>query len=343
MNKDDIMTLLNKILKNMSCKELALKLNISKGTINRWIELKKIPSSYNFELMKLLNIKIDYSKYTFKDKDQFYTHIETATYCYNIFQEILKKYENNNNYTYIEPSAGSGNFVKVLPKNTIALDVESKNDNILEQDYLTWKPNDDNKKYIVFGNPPFGLRGQLALKFINHSFEFADYVCFILPQLFESDGKGSPMKRVIGYNLLHTEKLNTNFINPDNTKIKVNCIFQIWSKFHINKILIPKTIDTTIMKIYSLSDGGTSSSTRNAKMFQSCHIYIPSTCFGIDNMKPYDKFEELPCKRGYGIVFNKNIKNNILKFKNIIWSDVAFLSTNSAYNIRISKISNMFI
>ena len=36
-------------------------------------------------------------------------------------------------------------------------------------------------KYVVIGNPPFGLRGQLALKFINHSYDFADYVCFILP------------------------------------------------------------------------------------------------------------------------------------------------------------------
>ena len=69
----------------------------------------------------------------------------------------------------------------------IGLDIEPKCDEIIQQDYLDW--NRKNKKYIVIGNPPFGLRGQLALKFINHSNTFADYVCFILPQLFESDGK----------------------------------------------------------------------------------------------------------------------------------------------------------
>jgi hypothetical protein len=53
---------------------------------------------------------------------------------------------------------------------------------------------------------------RLALRFINHSNNFhAEYVCFILPQLFESDGKGVPRKRVKGFNLIHSEKIETNF------------------------------------------------------------------------------------------------------------------------------------
>jgi len=56
-------------------------------------------------------------------------------------------------------------------------------------------------------------------------------------------------------------------------------------------------------------------------------------------MRFYDRFEELPKKKGYGIVFLKN-KNTLLeKFKKIDWSQVAFLSTNSAYNIRSSQIA----
>ena len=77
----------------------------------------------------------------------------------------------------------------------------------------------------------FGLRGNLALRFINHASTFSDYVCFILPQLFESDGKGVPRKRVINLNLLHSEKINNIFISPDNKETKVECIFQIWSNF----------------------------------------------------------------------------------------------------------------
>jgi hypothetical protein len=61
------------------------------------------------------------------------------------------------------------------------------------------------------------------------------------------------------------------------------------------------------------------------------------------NMKHYDSYDILPKKKGYGVVFLKNKKENIKKFKEIDWSDVAFLSTNSAYNIRSSQITSKFI
>jgi predicted RNA methylase len=84
-----------------------------------------------------------------------------------------------------------------LPENTLAFDIEPKDNRIIKQDFLDWEPNlDPSKKYIVIGNPPFGLRGQKALQFINKAFTFADFVCFILPPLFNSDGRGSPKKRI---------------------------------------------------------------------------------------------------------------------------------------------------
>ena len=44
------------------------------------------------------------------------------------------------------------------------------------------------------------------------------------------------------------------------------------------------------MRIYSMSDGGTISTTRNKNMIGNCDIYIPSTCFGKENMKCYVNF-----------------------------------------------------
>lgn len=343
MSTQNLLTLINTILETKSYKEIADELNIAKGTVKRWIDLKKVPKSYCFELMRMGNIDIDYSKFTFKEKDQFFTPNKTATYCYSKFLEILKICKDEHkDYVYIEPSAGSGNFLKVLPaERRIGLDIEPKNPEIKQTNYLYWEP-EKKQKYVVIGNPPFGLRGQLALKFINHSYKFADYVCFILPQLFESDGKGVPRKRVKGYNLIYSEKLDTDFEEPSGKSIKVRCIFQIWSKHHSNANYTLKEIDTTIMKIYSLSDGGEPSTTRNKKMFGKCDIYLPSTCFGKDTMKYYDNFQDLPKKRGYGIVFNLNKKDNMKKFKETDWSNVAFLSTNSAYNIRTSQIANVF-
>lgn len=246
----------------------------------------------------------------------------------------------------------------ILPlDNRIGIDIEPRAPEIIKTDYLNWQPEsgsgsshktedsqnfgNKNKKYIVIGNPPFGLRGQLALKFINHSYKFADYVCFILPQLFESDGKGVPRKRV-KYNLIHSEKIKSQFNYPDGLPINVECIFQIWSKYHINDKYIIKKVTHPNIKVYSLSDGNTPSTIRNKEMFNKCDIYLPSTCFGKERMKFYEKFEELPNRKGYGIVFSTKKIENIKKFKEINWSEVAFLSTNSAYNIRTSQILEMF-
>ena len=335
-----------KILETSSTEEISKSLNVASGTVNRWLKLKSVPSAYQFALMRIAKIDIDYSQFSFKEKDQFFTPIETTKYCFEVLKSVLNQYsDSEDKYTFIEPSAGSGNFLGVLPEDrTIAMDIEPKGDNILSANFLTWHPQPDNqpKKYIVVGNPPFGLRGQLALQFINHSSHFADYVCFILPQLFASDGKGVPRKRVKGFNLIHSEPLHTSFIDPLGKSVKVNCILQVWSKFHQNSAYDIQQQDNDVLTVYSLSDGGTPSTTRNRKMFHNCDMYIPSTCFGKENMCFYPSFNALPGRRGYGVVFHKEKEKNINKFRDIDWSSIAFLSTNSAYNIRKSQIAGQF-
>jgi hypothetical protein len=338
----DLLDVLKNLLTKITVKKIASDLNISPGTVTRWLELKDVPKQYEFDLLKLSNISIDYSKYNSKQKDQFFTPVETAKKCFDIFCNKIKEFDEDIKYfSFIEPSAGDGSFLKILPKNTIAIDVDPKAENIFKQDYLEWKPK-ENKRYVVFGNPPFGLRGHLALKFINHSYDFAEYVCFILPQLFESDGKGVPRKRVKGYNLIYSTKIDTNFYEPDKNVLKINTIFQIWSKNHSNDEYDIKTYDNKDMKIFSMSDGGTIASTRNKDMIGKCDVYIPSTCFGKENVKCYNSFEDLPGRKGYGIVFYNNKKEMLEKMLSIDWTEVAFLSTNSAYNLRSSQIYDKF-
>ena len=338
-----LLSLLDKAFENKKIEEIVNYLNVAKGTILRWKKLKKVPKQYIFDLLKINNINIDYSNYSFQDKDQYYTPIDTALECFNIFKKILNNFnENIKDYVFIEPSAGNGNFLKVLPKNTLAFDIEPKNnDSIKKQDYLNWYPH-DNVKRIAFGNPPFGLRGHLALKFINHSYDFCDYVCFILPQFFESDGKGTPRKRVKKYNLIYSGKINQKFLDPKGNEIKINCIFQIWSKYHKNDKYIMNKKKIKNIKVLSLSNEKTPSTKRNVKMLHKCDIYLPSTCFGKNNMRYYESFNDLPNNKGYGIIFKEKKNDNIEKFKNIDWSSIAFLSTNSAYNIRTSMITSLF-
>lgn len=311
------------------------ELYVHKGTVQRWIEKKEVPPQYYFDLCRLSGTEINYSQYSEKEKDQFFTNKETAQYCYKKALEVIKQYCDIEDYSFIEPSAGDGSFYNLLPiEKRIGIDIEPKCDGVIQSDFLLWKPN--GNKNICIGNPPFGLRGNLALKFINYSAKFSDFVCFILPKLFDSNGKGSCKSRVKGLNLIHSEIIDSDFYYPNGKEVKVNVVFQIWSKHH----KVPEdNIDLTgIIKLYSLSDGGTPSSTRNKKHLYKCDYYLPSTCFGKETMKVYDNFESLPHRRGYGIVVenNKKILGDVIE--SIDWSAVAFESTNGAYNLRFDLI-----
>lgn len=314
------------------CKELYLH----RGTVNRWMEKKEVPSQYYFDLCRLADIPIFYSNFTEKEKDQFFTDTKTAEYCYNQTLKVLGDLGVDlREYTFIEPSAGDGSFYNILPiHQRVGVDIEPKCEGVEKQDFLKWKPNTQTN--ICIGNPPFGLRGHLALKFINHAAQFSDFVCFILPQLFDSNGKGSCKSRVKGMNLIHSEVVDSSFHYPDGKSVAVNVVFQIWAKNHkVEEVQIDLS---NIIKIYSLSDGGTPGSTRNKKHLHSCDYYLPSTCFGEDNMKVYIDFEELPHRRGYGIVslIDKKVLNSVVE--SINWSEVSFSSTNGALNLRFDII-----
>ena len=332
--------LLVECLKTKSLKEVAEALTLCVGTVKRWVELKDVPIQYTFDLRKLLSREIDYKAYSSALKDQFFTPKELAEKCWATFKrEVPISIEN---YTFVEPSAGNGSFLTILPPGSIGLDIEPRAPGIEKGDYLTWRPADTSKRYIVIGNPPFGLRGHLALNFINHSHSFADYVCFILPQLFESDGKGSPRKRVKGYNLIYSEGLTADFSTPENQPVKINGVFQIWSKYTSNPAYTLRPHSEEVLKVYSLSDGGTVATTRNKAMIGKCDIYLPSTCFGKEAMRVYSSFHDLPGKKGYGVVFVSDKQESIEKAKGIDWASISFLSTNSAYNLRTSIIVSQF-
>lgn len=342
-NYNNTLDLFNEISRQYVDQEIADILGLHKGTVSRWSKINEVPSNYKADLLRILGIK---SKETFsvKEKDQYYTKLEVAKKCFSILEKIsLDLNINLGEYNFIEPSAGNGRFYNLLPKGRrIGIDIDPKAKGIIKDDYLKWSPKKEDK-YIVIGNPPFGLRGHLALQFINHSHKFADVVAFILPQLFNSDGKGSTGKRVRGYKLAHTEILDPNsFEYPNGEEIKINTIFQIWTKININKITLPQRKKCSeFIEVYSLSDGGLPSNTRNKKMIEKCDIYLPSTTF--TGMKAYRSFYDLPNRRGYGIVILKDKR----KIKDLLinhnWEKTSFPSTNSALNLRTSIIQDVVI
>ena len=337
-------TLFKDSLKKHSMQELAHLLHLHTGTLKRWKQQNRVPVAYQADFLRILGKTQDVCNETERQKDQFYTKPQVAQKCFGYFTEQAQKLGIDfNEYDFIEPSAGCGCFYDLLPKGRrIGIDIEPQAPHIIQSDYLEWIPP-YKKKMIVIGNPPFGLRGNLALKFINHSYNFADVVAFILPQLFESDGKGSTMKRVVGYKLAFSRKLPINsFYYPNGKDVNINTIFQIWTKVKTENIVRPniKSCDSYI-KVYSLSDGGTPASTRNKKMLRKCDVYLPSTTF--QKVRVFSSFEELPHKRGYGVVIHKNKKEIKKVLQNHDWNKTAFSSTNSALNLRTSLIQNVVI
>ena len=107
--------------------------------------------------------------------DKFYTPKETVKRCIDIFFNMVDVEDVTE---IIEPSAGNGAFS--LELDCIAYDIEPEHESIIEQDFLKLElPYKQGR--VIIGNPPFGNRNNLALKFFKKSIKSCDYIGFILP------------------------------------------------------------------------------------------------------------------------------------------------------------------
>lgn len=321
--------------------KIAGHIGLHANTVARWIDQQTVPPQYISDLARLIG-KTEFGCEV--DKDQYFTKPQTAQLCMDYFNQTMRKLEIGlDDYLFIEPSMGAGGFYDLLPPfRRVGIDIDPVRAETIRSNYLEWQPTAEGK-YIVIGNPPFGLRGHRALQFINHSLQFADVVAFILPQLFESDGKGVPAKRVNGYKLAESIRLAPDsFQYPNGDSIDIHALFQVWTKINIDKIPSKeKNTCNQFIRVLSLSDGGTPASTRNKAWLNHCDVYLPSTTF--QPMRAYDNFEELPHRRGYGVVIHQ-LKDRLTQLlKTHDWDKTAFMSTNSARNLRKSLIESVVI
>ena len=111
------------------------------------------------------------------ENDKYYTPDCLAEYCVNKTKEIIGE---ENITEYLEPSAGKGVFLNYLPENTLAYDLYPEGDKIIKQDYLELELPYKKGRCII-GNPPFGDRNVLSVKFFKKSILLGDYISFILP------------------------------------------------------------------------------------------------------------------------------------------------------------------
>jgi hypothetical protein len=273
--------------------------------------------------------------------DSYFTSKETANKCYKILiDEIKKEKINLLDYTFLEPSAGSGVFFDLVQyEKKIGIDLNSERNDFIKGDFLKWRPLDLTHKYITFGNPPFGVRGAYALAFINRALLFSDYVGFILPMSFHSNGKGSNMKRVLDGHLIYSKILeNETFFSPEiNKEIKINTLFQVWKKGEGKSVFKDYDI-SEYAEIYTVCSDP--NRTCGLDKIPDYDFMISSSFFG-NNMSIVFNFDELKYGSGYGVIIKKNKEEILEKLSNISWENYSSLATNTVRHIRKHHIEKV--
>ena len=158
-----------------------------------------------------------------KKLDKYYTVPECAEYCYKIFKEFVDRYEKYD--TIVEPSAGCGSFFNLIEGNKVGYDLFPEHPEVIEQDFLKLQDIPYNNPVFI-GNPPFGTKGDLAINFINHCFDFGNIVGFILPLQFR---KYSTHKKINPRaKLLLDIDLDPNSFTLCSDDYSIRSSFQIW-------------------------------------------------------------------------------------------------------------------
>lgn len=173
--------------------------------------------------------------------DQFYTNPLTAKKITSIFTEKLKEL-GYQKITFIEPSAGTGNFLEAIreisrnnsfvSKKVLAFDIEPKSDkekiikvNFLKVPLTKCLEKEKRDSYVVLGNPPFGKRGDLAVDFINKAAQRIETIGFILPLTFRRYSVQSQLNKDL--QLIYDISLETNSFLYQDKVYSLNTCFQI--------------------------------------------------------------------------------------------------------------------
>ena len=162
-----------------------------------------------------------------RNRDQFYTRPDIAV---ELFEWLLDEPHvqallATGGASFLEPSAGTGSFLRLLPPNTLAYDIEPKAPGIIEADFLTTiLPRGAN--FIVIGNPPFGKNASMAVRFFNHAALVAYVIAVIVPRTFQ---KLSIQNRLDNaFHLCAEREVGRDAFIHDGAPKDVPTVFQIW-------------------------------------------------------------------------------------------------------------------
>ena len=248
------------------------------------------------------------------DLDKYYTDKNIVDKCLKIINDLDLDITE-----IIEPSAGNGAFSLQIP-NCIAYDIEPEHESIIKQDFL--QLNLPYKKgRAIIGNPPFGTRNTLSVKFYKKSILLGDYIGFILPI---SQYKNN--QQMYEFDLIHSEELP--LIEYSGKKL-LTC-FNIYKRPNkgINKTKVNYKLNDVFISEYRR--GGTY---KIPKIFDfAMNTYGASIGKEVKNVGTY-------CQENYLVIKNEKDRGDILNLmRNTDWKNLyPYISTPKIQTWKIYK------
>jgi predicted RNA methylase len=146
---------------------------------------------------------------------------------------MLKFVKNKNDFIWLEPAGGTGQFVNAMLqcgiKNIEAYDIDPRHQLVKKTDnFLNEQITGDN--YITLTNPPYGRANSLCVPFFNHCARNSKYIGFLVPKSWR---KWSVQNKLdFHFHLVHDAIVKTDFVYEDEnrSKGKLATVFQIWER-----------------------------------------------------------------------------------------------------------------
>jgi predicted RNA methylase len=286
--------------------------------------------------------------------DKYYTHPDVA---YK-FIDLLNCFTELKNYKIIEPSAGNGSFLDALEDfhfglEIIAYDIQPEDPRIIQADYLAlnnlYDPNS-----ITLGNPPFGDRCSLAVKFLNKALEESKLVAFILPISFR---KYSVQNRINKDAKLFIDyKLEKDSFLLNGKPYDINACFQVWGKksnipegdklFHKENLRITEKPETFCDELYIARYNGVENQRKLADLPFDLAMTAQGFCdynkfYETEEEKEFIRNEIRSRKKQYYLVIFKNDKARE-KFKKIDFNKASKENVVAQPGISKSQIIRLF-
>lgn len=163
--------------------------------------------------------------------DKFYTLPAVADSCVSKVRRLFSEAD-----LIVEPSAGDGAFLgalEFLGDRVKAFDLVPEDVRVVRQDWfdVTREMLGDPSKLAVVGNPPFGVRSDLAKRFIKHSVDLgAETIAFLLPRTFSKISNQSVRLFPSEYRLVVEDDVRDNAFMLEGSGFHIPVRWFVWTK-----------------------------------------------------------------------------------------------------------------